>query len=112
MCHFKVYKSVALKVHSQCCETIPPLSFRHFYHPKRRPHTYWQSLPIPPYSQPWQPLIHEYFTSLRICLFWTLGFPGDSAVENLPAVQKTWARSLGQEDSPGEGNGNNSSILT
>ena len=27
-------------------------------------------------------------------------------VKNLPAVQETWVRSLGQEDSPGEGNGN------
>ena len=27
-------------------------------------------------------------------------------VKNLPAVQETWVRSLGQEDPPGEGNGN------
>ena len=27
-------------------------------------------------------------------------------VENLPAMQETWDGSLGQEDSPGEGNGN------
>ena len=30
-----------------------------------------------------------------------LGFPGGSAVKNLPAIQetqKTWVRSLGQED--------------
>ena len=27
-------------------------------------------------------------------------------VKNLPAMQETWVRSLGQEDSPGEGNGN------
>ena len=26
--------------------------------------------------------------------------------QNLPAVQETWVRFLGQEDSPGEGNGN------
>ena len=26
------------------------------------------------------------------------GFPGGSVVKNLPAVQETWARSLGQED--------------
>ena len=26
-------------------------------------------------------------------------------VKNLPAVQETWVRSLGWEDSPGEGNG-------
>ena len=28
-----------------------------------------------------------------------LGFPGDSVVKNLPAVQETQVRSLGQEDS-------------
>ena len=27
-------------------------------------------------------------------------------VKNLPAMQGTWVQSLGQEDSPGEGNGN------
>ena len=27
-------------------------------------------------------------------------------VKNLPAMWETWVRSLGQEDSPGEGNGN------
>ena len=26
-------------------------------------------------------------------------------VKNLPAMQETWVRHLGQEDSPGEGNG-------
>ena len=36
-----------------------------------------------------------------------MGFPGSLAqpVKNLPAVQKSWVRSLCQEDSPGEGNG-------
>ena len=28
------------------------------------------------------------------------------SVKNLPAVQETWVQSLGQEESPGEGNGN------
>jgi len=32
-------------------------------------------------------------------------------VKNLPAVQETQVRSLGQEDSPGEGNGTHSSVL-
>ena len=27
-------------------------------------------------------------------------------VKHLPAIQETWVQSLGQEDSPGEGNGN------
>ena len=27
-------------------------------------------------------------------------------LKHLPAMQETWVRSLGQEDSPGEGNGN------
>ena len=37
------------------------------------------------------------------------GLPGSSAVKKSPTVQKTqetWVQSLGQEDSPGEGNGN------
>ena len=35
-----------------------------------------------------------------------LGFPGGSVVKNLPAMQETRVRSLGWEDSPGEGNDN------
>ena len=38
-----------------------------------------------------------------------LSFPGGTVVKNLPAVletQETQVQSLGQEDSPGEGNGN------
>ena len=27
-----------------------------------------------------------------------MGFPGGSAVKNLPAMQETWVRSLGRED--------------
>ena len=27
-----------------------------------------------------------------------MGFPGGSAIKNLPAVQETWVQSLGQED--------------
>ena len=34
------------------------------------------------------------------------GFPGDSVVKNLPAMQETQVRSLGQEDPPGGGHGN------
>ena len=33
-----------------------------------------------------------------------MGFPSGSVVKKLPAMQKTWIQSLGQEDSPGEGN--------
>ena len=35
-----------------------------------------------------------------------LGFPGDSVVKNLPAMQEIWAGSLGGEDSSGGGHGN------
>ena len=31
-------------------------------------------------------------------LFINMGFPGGSAVKNLPAMPKTWVQSLGQED--------------
>ena len=36
----------------------------------------------------------------------TCGFPGGSVIENPPAMQETQVRSLGLEDSLGEGNGN------
>ena len=45
---------------------------------------------------------------------WGLGFPGGSAVKNLPArqeMQEALVRSLGQEDSLEEGTGTHSSIL-
>ena len=37
------------------------------------------------------------------------GFPGGSAVKNLPAMQETWVRSLGQEDPLEEGMATHSS---
>ena len=40
-----------------------------------------------------------------------MGFPGGSAVKNLPAMQETWVLSLGWEDSLENGMANNSSIL-
>ena len=39
------------------------------------------------------------------------GFPGGSAVKNLPAMQETWVRSLGQEDPLEESMATHSSIL-
>ena len=41
----------------------------------------------------------------------TLGFPGGSAVKNLPAMQETWVLSLDQEDSLGKEMPTHSSIL-
>ena len=38
-----------------------------------------------------------------------MGFPGGSVVKNLPAMQKTWVRSLGQEDPLEEGMATHSS---
>ena len=32
------------------------------------------------------------------CVSATSGFPGGSVVKNLPAMQETWVRCLGQED--------------
>ena len=40
-----------------------------------------------------------------------MGFPGGSAVKNLPAMQKTWARTLGQEDPLEKSMATHSSIL-
>ena len=41
----------------------------------------------------------------------TLGFPGGSAVKNLPAMQETWVLSLDQEDPLGKEMATHSSIL-
>ena len=35
---------------------------------------------------------------LSMTLILDMGFPGGSAVKNLPATQETWVWSLGQED--------------
>ena len=40
-----------------------------------------------------------------------MGFPGGSVVKNLPAMQKTWVRSLGQEDSLEESTASHGSTL-
>ena len=40
-----------------------------------------------------------------------LGFPSDSLVKNLPAMQETWVRSLGWEDPPEKGKAIHSSIM-
>ena len=40
-----------------------------------------------------------------------MGFPGSSAVKNLPAVQETWVRSLSREDPLEEGMATHSSML-
>ena len=41
-----------------------------------------------------------------------MGFPGGSAVKNLPAMQETWVRSLGWEDPLEEEMTTHSSILS
>ena len=41
----------------------------------------------------------------------TLGFPGGSAVKNLPAMQETWVQSLSQEDPLEEEMATHSSVL-
>ena len=40
-----------------------------------------------------------------------MGFPGESAVRNLPAMQETWVGSLGQEDPLEEGMATHSRTL-
>ena len=47
----------------------------------------------------WSRLVDVSFNMLT-------GFPVAQMVNNLPAMQETWVQSLGQEDSPGGGNGN------
>ena len=41
-----------------------------------------------------------------------MGFPNGSEVKNLPAMQKTWVRSLGWEDPLEEGMATHSSALS
>ena len=50
----------------------------------------------------------ELWKSIREII---LGFPGGSVVKNLPAIQETWVRSLGQEDPLEEEMASHSSIL-
>ena len=45
-------------------------------------------------------------------LIYRVGFPGGSMVKNLPAKQKTWVWSLGQEDPMEKEMATHSSILT
>ena len=40
-----------------------------------------------------------------------MGFPGSSAVKNLPAMQETWVQPLVREDPPEEGMATHSNIL-
>ena len=42
---------------------------------------------------------------------WGRGLPGGSVVKNVPAVQETWVRSLGQGDPLEKGMATHSSIL-
>jgi len=60
-------------------------------------------------------LKHKTFLSIQDRIYWKLNhrvyiLPPDSlvaqAVKSLPTMQETWVRSLGREDSPGEGIGN------
>ena len=47
-----------------------------------------------------------------VCLFLIhLGFPGDSVVKNLPAMQETWVQFLGREDPLEEEMATHSSVL-
>ena len=54
-------------------------------------------------------MIHLYYllyNPIREGLLLTLGFPGGSdCLKSLPAMQEIRVHSLGQDDSPGEGNG-------
>ena len=85
---------------------------------------YWSGLPFPSMGDIPDPGIRPVFpvsagrfftteppgrlplTSLQVLNKDQLGFPGGSEVKNLPAMQETRVRSLGLEDSLGEGNGN------
>ena len=58
----------------------------------------------------WIGICNEFWNIL--CLYW--GFPGGSAVKNLPAVQEPqemWVRSLSQEDPLEKEMGTHASIL-
>ena len=55
--------------------------------------------------------IHRLLWQLNINTHSLVGFPGGSVVKNLPAMQETWARSLGWEDPLEEEMVTHSSIL-
>ena len=42
----------------------------------------------------------------RVAPLYACSFPVAQAVKHLSTMWETWVRSLGREDSPGEGNGN------
>ena len=90
---------------------------------------YWSGLPFPsmgdipdPGIKPVSPVLAGRFftteppgrlplTSLQVLNKDQLGFPVGSEVKNLPAMQETWIRFLGQEDVLEEGMATHSSIL-
>ena len=53
----------------------------------------------------------DFFFSFSRCQQGSAGFPGGSAVKNLPVMQEMQVQSLGQEDPLGEGLATHSSIL-
>lgn len=66
--HLKEDMSVVLSRFTRWCKPHHDLSPEHFHQPKRKPCTYYQSIPILPAPSPWQPLV--YFPCLPMCLFW------------------------------------------
>ena len=57
---FKVSNSVVFSIFTELCKLSPQSNSRTFHHPEKKPHTYYQSFPIPislhPHS-PRRPLI-------------------------------------------------------
>ena len=53
----------------------------------------------------------QKFINFYFVLSTSVGFPGGSVVKNLPAIQDTWVRSLGQEDPLQKEMATHSSIL-
>ena len=58
------------------------------------------------WSQSWLLRTRDYRICHLVLANLTVVFPGRSAVRNLPTTQETQVQSLGQEEFPGDGNGN------
>ena len=101
-----MYKSGALKYTHSVVKPSPPLSSRHFYHPKRRLHTHWHSLPIPPHSQPLATTnLWIFYVSMDLPIL-DIGRPWWFSSKESAANVGDLGSIPGSGRSPGEGNGN------
>ena len=71
----------------------------------------WNSTQLEPFGPHHETRLKKKSVLFIDHLLCSRGFPGDSGVKNLPAMQETWVQSLGQEDPLEEGMATLSSVL-